>query len=122
MGSAALVAAATAVLTRFDVQGVRVDPADADNWAVLRLSDGDRAMPELLASLDAACTALQVEGGYHLSFGWTHQAPENARELPVPRWPNVVFKASDFTPLEGLVTDFCTRPALLSRHYWEDTP
>jgi hypothetical protein len=117
--SQVLVRDVTALLDRFDVRGVIVDPADADGWAVLRIADGDRAMPEMLASLDAACTALQVEGGYQLSFGWSHRAPENARRLPVPRWPNVVVKASSSTPLEGLVTDFCTRPALLNRHYWE---
>jgi hypothetical protein len=118
-GSRALVRDVAALLDRFDVPGVHVVPADADGWAVLRITEGDRPMPDMLASLDAACTALQVEGGYQFSFGWSHQAPENARRLPVPRWPNVVLKASDFTPLDGIVTDFCTRTALLNRHFWE---
>lgn len=118
-GSLALVRDVTALLDRFDVQGVRVDAADAEGWAVLRISDGNRTMDDMLASLDAACTALQVEGGYQISFSWSHRAPENARALPVPRWPNVVLQASDVTPLEGIVTDFCTRPARLNRHFWE---
>ena len=119
MGSASLIEVAAGVLSRFDVQGVRVVPAGADNWAVLKPSDGDRPMPEMLAFLDAACTALQVEGGFQMSFGWSHEPPPRARRLPVLLWPNVVFKASSFTPLDGLVTDFCTRPAMLNRHYWE---
>lgn len=117
--SGKLVRNITAVLARLDVQGVAVAPADAEGWAVLKVARGDRPMPAMLADLDAACTALQVEGGYQLSFGWTQEAPAGASKLPVPRWPNVVVKASDFTPLEGLVTDFCTRPALRHRHFWE---
>lgn len=117
--SATVVEIAAGVLERFDVPGVLVVQAGADGWAVLKPSNGDRSMPEMLAVLDAACLALQVEGRFQMSFGWTHEAPPGARALPVPRWPNVVFKVSDFTPLEGLVTDFCTRPALLNRHYWE---
>lgn len=119
MTQSILVRDVSVVLDRFDVRGVRVDAADAEGWAVLRIADGDRPMEDMLASLDAACTALQIQGGYQISFSWSHQAPENARALPVPRWPNVVFTASDFTPLDGIVTDFCSRPARLNRHFWE---
>lgn len=108
------------ILARFDVQGVYIDPNDCmDGWAVLKVLDGDRDMTEILASMDAACTALQVEGGYQMSFGWSGWPPENARPLPVPRWPTVAVKASDSTPLDGMVTDFATRTAVLNRHYWE---
>lgn len=108
------------ILARFDVQGVYIDPKDCmDGWAVLKVLDGDRDMPDILASMDAACTALQVEGGYQMSFGWTQVPPSGARRLPTPRWPTVAVKASDFTPLDGMVTDFATRTALLNRRYWE---
>ena len=63
--------------------------------------------------------ALQVEGGYQMSFGWTKAAPAGARQLPTPRWPTVAVKASDTTPLDGMVTDFATRTAVLNRRFWE---
>jgi hypothetical protein len=110
------------ILARFDVQGVFIDPNNCmDGWAVLKVSDGDREMPEMLASMDSACTALQVEGGFQMSFGWSKDAPAGARQLPVPRWPTVAVKASEHTPLDGMVTDFATRAALLNRHFWEAT-
>jgi hypothetical protein len=108
------------ILARFDVQGVFIDPNNCmDGWAVLKVLDGDREMPEILASMDAACTALQVEGGFLMSFGWTQVAPAGARKLPTPRWPTVAVKASEFTPLDGMVTDFATRTALMNRRFWE---
>lgn len=108
------------ILARFDVQGVYIDPNNCmDGWAVLKVLDGDRDMPDILTSMDAACTALQVEGGYQMSFGWTQVAPTGARQLPTRRWPTVAVKASDSTPLDGMVTDFATRAALMNRRYWE---
>lgn len=109
-----------AALARFDVSGVFAAPAEAPGWAILKVSDGDRDMPDILASMDSACTALQIDGPYLMSFSWTHEPPEQARRLNVPRWPSVQVKPSEETPLGGtVVTDFCTRTALRNKHYWE---
>jgi hypothetical protein len=109
-----------AVLKRFDVCGVSAEAAEAPGWAILKVADGDRDMPDILASMDAACTALQVDGPYLMSFGWTREPPAYARHLNVPRWPSVQVRPGEETPLDGaIVTDFCTRTALRNKHFWE---